>query len=46
MTQMHLGLALHANGDAARALPILRKALASGQVLPHREDAQRLVAAG
>lgn len=44
LTQMHLGLALHASGDVARALPLLRKALASGQALPHREDAQRLVA--
>jgi tetratricopeptide (TPR) repeat protein len=46
LTQMHLGLALHANGDAARALPLLRKALASGQPLSHREEAQRVVAAG
>ncbi|MEP6502283.1 MAG: tetratricopeptide repeat protein [Betaproteobacteria bacterium] len=46
LTQMHLGLALHASGDAARALPLLRKALASGQALPHREEAQRVVTAG
>ncbi len=46
LTQLHLGLALHANGQPARALPLLRKALASGQALPHLDEAQRLVAAG
>ncbi len=46
LTQMHLGLALHADGDTARALPLLHKALASGQVLPHREEAQRLAVPG
>jgi predicted Zn-dependent protease len=45
-TQLNLGLALHAGGQPARALPLLRKALASGLPLPHRDEAQRLLAAG
>ena len=43
LVQMHLGMALHAAGDAQRGDPLVRKALASGQPLPHADDARRLL---
>jgi predicted Zn-dependent protease len=46
LIQMHLGMALHAGGDAARGDALLRKVLASKATLPHRDEAQRLLPAG
>lgn len=44
LLQLHLGLALHKKGDIARAQQYLKKALASGEKLPHLNEARTLVA--
>ena len=45
LIQLHLGLALHARGDAPRATALLRKALAGGTPLPDADEARRALAA-
>jgi Tfp pilus assembly protein PilF len=43
---LHLGLALHARGETARAAALMKKALAGGARLPDSEQALRLLGAG
>ena len=44
LLQLHLGLALHKSGDAARAQEFLKKAIASKVALPHLDEARLLMA--
>lgn len=46
LIQLHLGLALHAQGDASRASVLLRKALAGGAPLPDADEARHVLAQG
>lgn len=43
LIQLHLGLALHAGGDAARSIALLRKALASDGALPDADQARKVL---
>lgn len=44
LLQLHLGMALHKNGDAARARELLKKALDSKITAPERDEAKLLIA--
>ena len=46
LLQLHLGMALCRQGDAARGKPLIRKALASKADLLGAEEARKLVEAG
>ena len=44
LLQLHLGMALHKSGDAARGRELLQKALASKITAPERDEAKLLIA--
>lgn len=44
LIQLHLGMALHKNGDATRAQELLKKALNSKIAAPERDEAKLLIA--
>lgn len=44
LLQLHLGMALHKNGDAARARELLKKAVDSKITAPERDEAKLLIA--
>ena len=44
LLQLHLGMALHKNGDAPRARELLKKALDSKITAPERDEAKLLIA--
>ena len=44
LLQLHLGLALHKNGDTSRSRELLKKALESNITAPGRDEAKLLIA--